>query len=209
LASVARRDHTVPPFYLEGFAEQGLIGTVRLPGEQRFTQSTGRASTQTDFYATPELVDGTDTFEKVLSEIEGLAANAIKKIISERTWPLDPETRGALAMFLAIQFLRGPDQRRAMKQVIAHMTQLEWATAVGRWSKFGQHRGTVSSRRLRRPIRSGKMPCGRAGLLSACMPSATSSRSSASSRRSSHTLLDAHGCLSSLNESRSSRATRL
>ena len=39
----------------------------------------------------PELVDGTDTFEKVLSEIEGLAANAIKKIISERTWPLDPK----------------------------------------------------------------------------------------------------------------------
>ena len=36
---VARRHHTVPRFYLRGFAEAERIATVRLPGDQRFTQS--------------------------------------------------------------------------------------------------------------------------------------------------------------------------
>ena len=52
--NVAKRHHTVPQFYLRGFADDERIATVRLPGEARFVQSVRKAARQTNFYA----VDG-------------------------------------------------------------------------------------------------------------------------------------------------------
>ena len=57
---VARRHHTVPRFYLRGFAEQERIMTVRLPGDQRFAQSINDASAAKDFYAISGHEDGDD-----------------------------------------------------------------------------------------------------------------------------------------------------
>ena len=42
-------------------------------------------------------------------KIEGLAANAIKKITVKNGRPSTPKLAEALAMFLAIQFLQGPE----------------------------------------------------------------------------------------------------
>ncbi len=52
----------------------------------------------------------------------------MRKIITGGVWPLDLEDRVKLAIFLAVQFLRGPDQRRHMEQTAALVTQLEIVT---------------------------------------------------------------------------------
>lgn len=126
MAEISRKHHTVPHFYLRGFATGSRqIGTVQLPGTKRFVQSTSRASAHTDFYAIPEHEDGPDAFEKDLSRMEGEAAGVIRRITEERVWPLPPEDRDMLAAFLTVQFLRGPEQRRHMEETRSLVTQME------------------------------------------------------------------------------------
>ena len=47
----ARRHHTVPQFYLRGFARDDQIATLRLPGKHRFLQSVKDASVVKDYYS--------------------------------------------------------------------------------------------------------------------------------------------------------------
>lgn len=126
MADVSRKHHTVPQFYLKGFATASRqIGTVQLPGTKRFVQSTSKASAHTDFYAVPGHEEGPDAFEKSLSRVEGEAARVIRRIIEEHVWPLSPEDRELLAAFLTLQFLRGPEQRRHMEETSALVTRME------------------------------------------------------------------------------------
>lgn len=132
--SVARRHHTVPNFYLKGFAtEANQIGVVQLPGTRRFVQATSDATIQKDFYAIPGHADGPDVFEKGLSELEGDTTKIFRKITDDGVWPLSQADREVLATFLTVQFLRGPDQRRHMEQTMALLTRLE----VGAGGKAG------------------------------------------------------------------------
>lgn len=103
MADVSRKHHTVPQFYLKGFATGSRqIGTVQLPGTKRFVQSTSKASAHTDFYAVPGHEEGPDAFEKGLSRMEGEAARLIRRITEEHVWPLSPEDRELLAAFLTV-----------------------------------------------------------------------------------------------------------
>ena len=122
--AAAKRHHTVPQFYLRGFANGDQIATVRLPGEARFTQSVRTAASQPDFYTVEGHEDGSDVFEKLLSTIEGEAASVFR-IIRSGAWPLEAEDRMTLAHFVALQATRGPDQRRTLEHVAAKITQLE------------------------------------------------------------------------------------
>lgn len=134
--NVARRHHTVPRFLLERFARGGRIGTVRLPGDKRFIQSVANASINTNFY-TMDTIDPSDSdeFEQSLSSLEGTAANVLRSILDENVWPLSAEDRGALVTFCAVQYLRGPDQRTMLEQIVAATTKLELSVA-GRDSIF-------------------------------------------------------------------------
>ncbi len=87
-------------------------------------QSTKNAALQTRFYSIPEL-DEPDLFEKILSTMESDAAVVLRAIVEDQVWPLDPESRETFAGFIAIQLLRGPEQRRMMEQIAALTTQLE------------------------------------------------------------------------------------
>lgn len=156
MAEVARKHHTVPQFYLKGFAtkaRQPQIGTVQLPGDKRFVQSTSKASTHTDFYAIPGHEEGQDVFEKDLSRMEGEAATVIRKITEERVWPLPPDDRELLAAFLTLQFLRGPEQRRHMEETMAITTRMEIGYGgkanVAKWAKR-KHGITVSEEQAAR-----------------------------------------------------------
>jgi hypothetical protein len=113
---VARRHHTVPQFYLRGFAKVEQVTTVRLPGDQRFTQSVGDASVAKDYYS----LDGDDILEKALSEIEGSTATVFNAI-NEGTWPLEYEDRMTVAYFVALQATRVLAQRRTMDHVARQM----------------------------------------------------------------------------------------
>jgi Protein of unknown function (DUF4238) len=98
----------VPRFYLDGFAESRRIGTVQLPGDRRFVQSTKSASAENDFYTITDVVDEPDFFEKALADLESDTARVFRRL-EENEWPLDPASREVLATFLGVQFLRGPN----------------------------------------------------------------------------------------------------
>ncbi|MCP2267978.1 Protein of unknown function (DUF4238) [Actinokineospora diospyrosa] len=130
----------MPRFYLDAFARDGQIGTVELPGVKRFVQSVRYAATMNNFYSldTPDPGDS-DTFEAALGAFEGVVAPIIRSVVQEDTWPLPPEQRRALAEFAVVQHLRGPDQRRAMEQIMAATTKIELSIA-GREHLFGYAR---------------------------------------------------------------------
>ena len=124
-APAAKRHHFVPQFYLKGFADNAeRVTTVTLPGEQRYTQSVRKTAAENGLYAVPGHPDGSDAFEKILSNVEGEAAGILSRI-REGQWPLSPQDRAGLAYFLALQVTRGPEQRRNMDQLAAHLTRIE------------------------------------------------------------------------------------
>ena len=122
--SVAKRHRTVPQFYLRGFADGERIATVRLPGDQPFVQSVRKAASEMNFYSIAGHEDGPDVFEKLLSSIEGEASRVFGHI-ADGTWPLEQEDRWTLAHFIALQAVRGPEQRRNMEHLAAQMARLE------------------------------------------------------------------------------------
>ena len=80
----ARRHHTVPQFYLRGFADGETLRTIALPGRRRYKQSVRDASVETDFYALPGHPEGDDVLERALSEVEGAAAAVLRLIVKGR-----------------------------------------------------------------------------------------------------------------------------
>jgi hypothetical protein len=131
MADEAKLHHTVPQFYLRGFADDAArITTVRLPGEKRYTSRVKNTAAINRFYSIDGHPKGADAFEKALSDLEGSAAS-ILRMIERGTWPLSEEQRGALATFLVVQYLRGPDHRRTLEYLGGQMISLEAAT-IGR-----------------------------------------------------------------------------
>jgi hypothetical protein len=122
--SVARRHHTVPQFYLRGFSRDDQLVTVRLPGEQRFLQSVRKTAAEMDFYSIDGHEDGPDVVEKAFASLEGETARVFGAIVGG-AWPLPAADRELLALFVALQAARGPEQRRNMEYVAAQMTRLE------------------------------------------------------------------------------------
>jgi hypothetical protein len=112
MAQVTKLHHTVPQFYLRGFAdENGKITTVALPGTRRYTTPTKGTGAANHFYAIEGHPDGKDAFEKSLAVIEADAA-VVFRTVASGTWPLTPEDRAILACFIALQAVRGPNHRR-------------------------------------------------------------------------------------------------
>lgn len=129
---IARRHHTVPLFYLRGFAKDEQIATVRLPGQRRFLQSVRDATVAKDFYALDGHEDGPDAIERALSDIEGATATVFQKI-ADGVWPLDAEDRATLSYFIALQATRVPAQRRTVDHLAAQMLRLQ----IGAGGKAG------------------------------------------------------------------------
>ncbi len=125
MSEVVKLHHTVPKFYLRGFADDAEpITTVRLPGDKRYTSRIRNTAATNNFYSIDGHPDGADAFEKALSEMEGGAATVLQ-VIEGGTWPLSEEQRGTLGTFMAVQHVRGPDHRRSLEYLAAQMTRLE------------------------------------------------------------------------------------
>lgn len=118
MSETSRRHHTVPNFYLKGFASEHRlprIGAVNVLDGKRVTMPTSNATVRNNFYALAGHPDGDDAFESALSDLEGVAAGVIRKVV-DGAWPLCREDRELLGVFLAFQLLRGPDTRTSMDQ---------------------------------------------------------------------------------------------
>jgi hypothetical protein len=87
LGEVTKPNHTVPRFYLRGFADDAeQITTVLVSGDGRLTQAIETAPSE----------------PSQPSEIEGDAVSVLRAIESG-AWPLPKEQRGTLATFIAAQ----------------------------------------------------------------------------------------------------------
>jgi hypothetical protein len=125
VAGEAKLHHTVPQFYLRGFADAAeRITAVRLPGDKRYTSRIRNTAATNNFYSIDGHPDGTDAFEKALSQLEGDAASVLRVIVGGE-WPLSEDRRTGFATFMAVQHLRGPDHRRTLEYLAAQMTRLE------------------------------------------------------------------------------------
>lgn len=131
MGQVSKLHHTVPRFYLRGFADQrGRVTTVRLPDKRLPPQSIDKTAATNHFYAVDGHPDGRDSFEKALSEVEADTAPVLRAVL-DGAWPLDPTHRTQLGYFLAMQVVRGPDHRRNIGHLAAQVTRIE-ARAAGR-----------------------------------------------------------------------------
>ena len=125
LAAEAKLHHTVPQFYLSGFADDSArVTTIRLPGNKRYTSRVRNTAATNRFYSIDGHPHGADAFEKALSLLEGNAASVLG-VIAVGIWPLSEEDRLTLATYMAVQYLRGPDHRRTLEYMAAQMTRLE------------------------------------------------------------------------------------
>lgn len=120
----AKRHHYVPQFHLRGFADGETITTVELPGDRSYNQPVRKAAAENHLYSLPGHPDGADVFEKALSQLEGEVAGIFADIASG-TWPLDEESRGSLAYYVALQMARGPEQRRNAENLARQATRME------------------------------------------------------------------------------------
>jgi hypothetical protein len=119
----SRLHHTVPRFYLKGFADQERLTTVALPGARRFTQNVSQATAVNYFYSMPGNPEGADAYERELSRKENDAARVLRMVLDHGVWPLDVADRAVFGTFLALQLLRGPDQRRQVKEIASAVAQ--------------------------------------------------------------------------------------
>ncbi|UAJ78033.1 DUF4238 domain-containing protein [Leifsonia sp. ZF2019] len=126
--SVAKYHHINPRFVLQGFADEGgRIKTVRLPERSSFISLVENTGGENHLNSLPGHPNGSDVFEKALgSGIEAETAELFERVVGGE-WPLPKEDRDTLAEFLALQMLRGPEQRRLMQSTAAEL----FSTAAG------------------------------------------------------------------------------
>jgi hypothetical protein len=113
-----KRHHTVPKFYLEGFADGKMLHAVNIQDGSKHKTNVVNATAESHFYRVPDHPTDPGAFEAALSEAEGVAAGILRSI-AEGAWPLSANDRFAFAQFMTVQFLRVQSHRRQMHHAIA------------------------------------------------------------------------------------------
>jgi len=118
MTRASKRHHTVSRFYLSYFANDAdQVTTVETPDGKSYTQSVANASVQSHFYTAVDISgEPTDKAEQSFGILEGLAAKAWRGIASG-IWPLPQDLRAAMAGWLALHLLRGPNVRTALAEM--------------------------------------------------------------------------------------------
>jgi hypothetical protein len=122
-----QRHHVVPRFHLRGFADPDRrITQLDLDTGRRRQVSLTDAAVIKNFY-TVALSDGTvtDAWEHWLSDVESETAPALRRAIDMPVFQLEDADRERLARWIALQYLRGPDNRRQMTEVAALTLQAQ------------------------------------------------------------------------------------
>ncbi|MGJ8720591.1 MAG: DUF4238 domain-containing protein [Salinibacterium amurskyense] len=113
-----KRHHTVPKFYLEGFADGKLLHVVNVQDGSEYDTNIVNATVESHFYRVSDHPTDPGAFEAALSEAEGVAAGILRSI-AEGVWPLSANDRFAFAQFMTLQFLRVQGHRQQMDHAIA------------------------------------------------------------------------------------------
>ena len=130
-----KRHHYVPQFYLRRFARDDgsvhRIGTVPLddPSAVRIGAVEDTAVIG-DFY-TIVGDDNEDSLmvERLLGRVEADASKPLVRLATGVLFPPQPSDRFRLALFVALQWVRGPRQRRTMEAMAETATKLQMSMA--------------------------------------------------------------------------------
>lgn len=116
MGKAPRRHHFLPKSYLDGFTNGGLIWLYDRSKKEYRRQPPINTAVIKDFYVF-ENVDGKSDFglETFFSKIEGGAKEAIVDL--EKGEKISPETRLALAHFIAFLMVRSPKFDRQMQEI--------------------------------------------------------------------------------------------
>ncbi|WP_449279612.1 DUF4238 domain-containing protein [Leucobacter sp. GX0328] len=137
--NTAKLHHYVPQGYLRGFATvKSRIGVRPLDKSRKsFISSTKNVAAQSHFHTLDDALEP-DGFEKNLSELESQAIDIIRRL-GQGEVPLPEYDRYALSYFIALQSARGPETRRTLDQLRAHVVRAEIGKGgrknVGNWVK--------------------------------------------------------------------------
>jgi hypothetical protein len=124
VAEKVAKQHTVPQFYLQGFAKADQVSTVEVASGRTFTQNVSDAASEHHFYSIPQYAPAPNVFEEALARAESDASKVFKQILKDKVWPLAPSDRATLAAFMTLQFLRGRDHRAQMGHIAAGAVDL-------------------------------------------------------------------------------------
>lgn len=122
--TVSKLHHFNPQFVLRCFAdENGRITTIRQPERRSRTSRVRETGAENHLYSMPGHPHGSDVFEKALGAgIETETALLFERVVKGE-WPLPQLDRNTLAEFIALQIIRGPEQRRLMESTASRLVK--------------------------------------------------------------------------------------
>ncbi len=113
-----KRHHTVPKFYLSGFAAGKRLSAVNVATGVRHATNVADATVEANFYTVRDHPTDPNEFEALLSKVEGAAAATLRSVVAGE-WPLPPDDRAEFASFMTLQFLRLQSHREQMHHAVA------------------------------------------------------------------------------------------
>lgn len=134
-----RRHHYVPQWYLRRFASEGKVAVFDLQASRLRLQSPRSVAFVEGLYDLDHVQLPRWTAERLLSNIENLAARALRKALADGLAQLTDDQHEDLAMFLATQFIRVPGNgthvehvlRRDLDAIRAAMSDTDLQEAAG------------------------------------------------------------------------------
>ena len=125
----AKRQHYVPRLLLSRFAdERGQVLTYDIKERRSFPQAYGNAAAETHFYRVenPD-EEPSNEVEAMLAQVEGFAAEAIRRLVDERVWPPSDDDRAAAAALVAFQAVRTRRTRDEISTLADDIMKMEVA----------------------------------------------------------------------------------
>ncbi|NPC68454.1 DUF4238 domain-containing protein [Corallococcus exiguus] len=118
------KHHYVPQFYLKRFADvkEQLRVVERKPPCRKYISNVKDVAAERLFYRLETAEGDTLQLEKTLSEIEGECRGALSELI-ERPFPPEAHVREVVGFFIALQWLRGRDQRDSFSFVFERLAK--------------------------------------------------------------------------------------
>lgn len=123
--SQPKRHHFLPKFYLRRFADhKRRIRRYERGSKKPIVMSVINAAVETGFYTiTEESGTQSQKVEALLSRIEQDAAAAVERLLKGH-FPPSPADRESLALFIAFQIMRTPEQRHEYELMVDYAQKL-------------------------------------------------------------------------------------
>lgn len=119
------KHHFVPRSYLRRWAEAGEVAVATIATGRRAPGGLKVTGMKRGFYAVDSHEDDPNIVEKAFWSVEDPGKRVIDRVVNDMVWPLSLDDRVALGAYVALQALRGPEQRQLMQSLQDEMVQRE------------------------------------------------------------------------------------